>query len=158
MPKGQYDAQGPPNPAWGCPRPGASVGLGISLDEFQRMRTNSGLEWKQPHYPLIDLRLDRSQCMTLIAEAGLPVPPKSSCWFYPYHSTRNWQELRTRRPDLFEKAVQLETLINERRAALGKDRVWLSNKLKPLTRVTTDYVQLSLLEHEEMCESGYCFV
>jgi hypothetical protein len=158
VPKDHYDEHGTPDPVWSFPRPLAVVGLGISLDEFQRMRTNSGLEWKQLDYPLIDLRLDRSQCMNMIAGAGLPVPPKSSCWFCPYHSTRAWQDLRTRRPDLFEKAVELETLINERRALLGKDRVWLSSKLKPLMRVTTDHVQLSLLEHEEMCESGYCFV
>jgi hypothetical protein len=158
VPKDQCDEHGTPNPVWGFPRPLAVVGLGISLDELQRVRNASGIEWKQLDYPLIDLRLDRSQCMKLIAEAGLPVPPKSSCWFCPYHSTRNWQDLRTRRPDLFEKAVQLETLMNERRALLGKDRVWLSSKLKPLMRVTTDHVQLSLLEHEDMCESGYCFV
>ena len=41
---------------------------------------------------------------------------------------------------------------------LGKDRVWLSSKVKPLTQITTDLTQLSLPAHEEMCESGYCFV
>lgn len=140
------------------PRPLAMVGLGISLDEFHRMRTDSGLEWKHLDYPLIDLRLDRAQCMALIERAGLPVPPKSSCWFCPYHSTRAWQALRTHHPDLFAKAVALQTLINERRAMLGKDEVWLSSKLKPLERVTTDYVQADLFEDEAPCESGYCFV
>ncbi len=137
---------------------GATVGLGISLDEWSRMRNDSGVAWKKLDYPLIDLRLTRVQCAKIIQQADLPVPPKSSCWFCPYHSTRAWQDLRNTHPHLFEKAVQLETLMNERRAKLGKDRVWLSSKLKPLTQVTTDLIQLSLPEYEEMCESGYCFV
>ncbi len=144
--------------------PLAIVGLGISLDEIQRVKPNmdvNTMAWKVNAHPLIfdvPRPLTRHDCLSIIADAGLPVPPKSSCWFCPYHSTRAWQDLRLTRPDLFEKAVQLETLINERRAMLGKDRVWLSSKLKPLSRVTTDLVQLSLPEQEEMCESGYCFV
>lgn len=140
------------------PRPLAMVGLGISLDEFGRMRNDSGIEWKQLDYPLIDLRLDRADCIHLIEQAGLPVPPKSSCWFCPYHSTRTWQALRQQHPVLFWRAVDLQRLLNERRAVLGKDQVWLSSKLKPLERVTTDHVQASLFEEEAPCESGYCFV
>lgn len=140
---------------------GAVVGLGISLDEFTRMRANTDpktMSWKTLDYPLIDLRLDRMACLTLIQAAGLPVPPKSSCWFCPYHSGRAWQDLRETRVPLFERAVALETLINERRAVLGKDQVYLSRKCKPLPMATSEYVQSSLLEDDQICESGYCFV
>jgi hypothetical protein len=34
-------------------------------------------------YPLIDWGWDRARCMEEIARAGLPVPPKSSCFFCP---------------------------------------------------------------------------
>lgn len=34
-------------------------------------------------YPLQVWGLDRADCMTLIASVGLPVPPKSSCFFCP---------------------------------------------------------------------------
>lgn len=141
---------------------GTRVGLGISLDEFTRMRTNSDPEtmaWKTLDYPLIDLRLDRMACLNLIQSAGLPVPPKSSCWFCPYHSQRAWQELREKRPTLFARAVALETLINERRASLGKDAVYLSGKCKPLPQATSEHRQGALFEEDEqVCESGYCFV
>jgi len=144
--------------------PIATGGLGISLDEMQRVKPNMSpdtIYWKVNAHPLIfdvSRPLTRQDCIKIIADAGLPVPPKSSCWFCPYHSTRAWQDLRTNKPVLFDKAVNLEDTINERRAMLGKDRVYLSSKLKPLTRVTTDHIQLSLLEHDDMCESGYCFV
>lgn len=140
---------------------GAVVGLGISLDEFTRMRSNTDpdtIAWKTLDYPLIDLRFDRAACVNLIQAAGLPVPPKSSCWFCPYHSRRAWQDLREKQPVLFERAVALETLINERRAGLGKDQVYLSRACKPLPMATTQYVQSSLLDDDQVCESGYCFV
>jgi len=137
---------------------GAIVGLGISLDEWHRMRNESGKAWKQLAYPLIDLRLDRAACIALIQDAGLPIPPKSSCWFCPYHSLRVWQAMRQDQPVLFQKAVELERLINERRAMLGKDQVWFHGKLQPLDKITSSYDQLSLFEEESPCESGYCFV
>lgn len=140
------------------PRPLARVGLGISLDEFQRMRNDSGVEWKKLEYPLIDLRIDRNQCKEIIRRADLPVPPKSSCWFCPYHSLSVWQEMRLHQPDLFQKAVALEHLINERRLTLGRDEVWFHGKLKPLDKITTDYEQPLLFDDEPPCESGYCFV
>jgi len=136
----------------------ATVGLGISLDEWQRMRSDSGKAYERLAYPLIDLRLDRAACLEIIRHAGLPVPPKSSCWFCPYHSARAWQEMRQEQPALFERAVALERLVNERRAALGRDAVWFSARLKSLDKATTDHVQGSLFEEESPCESGYCSV
>jgi len=138
----------------------AVVGLGISLDEFQRMRSESGIPHERLAYPLIDLRLDRASCIEIIQRAGLPVPPKSSCWFCHFHSLRTWQTMRHQQPDLFAKAVQLEHLINDKRTQQGRDHVWLTNKLKPLQHVTTDLVQADLFprEYEETCESGYCMV
>lgn len=146
---------------WQAHRSGVFVGLGISLDEFTRMRTNTDPDttvWKTLDYPLIDLRLDRLACLDIIRQAELPVPPKSSCWFCPYHSQRNWQALRETQPALFARAVALERLINERRAVIGKDQVYLSRKCKPLPMATTEYVQSSFLETDDVCESCYCFV
>ncbi len=145
----------------GAKAQGATIGLGISLDEWHRMRTGSDPEkpWKHLDYPLIDMRLDRAQCMNIIIDADLPVPPKSSCYFCPFHTRRVWQEMRHKRPDLFQKACDLETLINERRHSLGRDSVWLTDKLKPLAQVTTEYQQTDMFDDEQtVCESGYCMV
>lgn len=142
----------------GAVKTGARVGLGISLDEWQRMRNDSGAEWKQLAYPLIDLRLDRASCLNIIRQAGLPIPPKSSCWFCPYHSPQVWQQMRQHEPALFQRAVDLEQLINERRRMLGKDRVWFHRMLQPLEKATSTLMQASLFDDEQPCESGYCFV
>jgi hypothetical protein len=145
----------------GAKKAGAIVGLGISLDERLRVRyplTDPETPWKERAYPLVDMRIDRVQCMTIIKSAGLPVPPKSSCYFCPFHRVAVWQEMRQSQPELFQKACDLEEYINKKRAQIGKDQVWLSRGLKPLMQVTTELHQASLFgEDDEMCESGYCF-
>lgn len=142
----------------GAKEEGAEVAIGISLDEFQRMKPNmdKSTPWKENRFPLIDLRMSRQDCMSVIVKAGLSVPPKSSCWYCPFHSISKWQEMRTNEPDLFQRSVDLEKIINERRAILGKDNVWLSSKLKPLDKATTELEQQSLFE-DEGCDSGYCW-
>lgn len=134
----------------------AITGLGISVDEWHRARTDSGIAHQCLEYPLIDLRLTRQDCMNIIRDAGLPVPPKSSCYFCPFHSRANWQELKREQPELFQKSVDLELLLNERRAELGKDEIYLHNSCRPLDQAVGDQIPLfdSL---DDNCESGYCF-
>lgn len=132
--------------------------LGISLDEWQRMRTDSGISYTRLAYPLIDRRLYRQDCRNLIAGAGLPIPPKSSCWFCPYHRLTTWRDMRDHEPDLFAKAVDLEAMLMARLRAISKrpnDACYLTDKLKPLAKAIGDGVQPSLFE-DDSCESGYC--
>lgn len=133
----------------------ARVAMGISIDEYQRMRNASGIPWESLTYPLIDLRLDRAACVGIIERAGIPVPPKSSCWFCPFHSLTYWQRQRRDEPDLFAKSVALEALLNDRRTALGKDPVWLTRKLIPLDQAIGDDEQLDMFGGT--CDiGGYC--
>ena len=133
----------------------ALVGLGISMDEWERMRTDSGEALQRLDYPLIDLRMTRDACAALIAREGLPVPPKSSCWFCPFHRPSVWMRMRHEEPELFERAAQLEDLLNERRATLGKDPVWLTRFARPLRDAIGDQGMLDM-EIEGACEAGYC--
>lgn len=140
------------------PEAPAVSALGISLDEFRRARTDSGVPYQRLDYPLLTLRLDREACRRLILAAGLPVPPKSACWFCPYHALARWQRMREDEPDLFDRAVALERLLNERAGECGKGPVWLTAKLVPLDRATSPHRQLPLAfdEPEDSCESGFC--
>lgn len=145
----------------GAKKQGAIVGIGFSLDEVLRMKPNTDKEtmaWKENAFPLVDLRLDRAACTAIIAGAGLPIPPKSSCYFCPFHSPRKWQEMREDEPVLFAKSVALEQFINERRERLGKDHVWLTRFNKPLDKVTTDEATQAYLWEDQQCDSGYCFL
>lgn len=66
-------------------------------------------------YPLQDWNVDRAGCIALIESAGLPVPPKSACFFCPASTKREIVELRDSHPDLYWRAVSME-----RRARDGK--------------------------------------
>ncbi len=146
----------------------AVVGLGISLDEFSRMRDTNWHEReglsekgrklgfkKKREYPLIDLRLSRQDCLNVVWEVGLPPPPKSSCFFCPFHSPNTWIEMKRKRPDLFEKSCQIEEQINKKRGTTGRDSVYLHKSLVPLRQAVGD--QMSMFSDEsDSCESGYC--
>jgi hypothetical protein len=131
-----------------------TVGLGISWDEIHRMR-DSGHKRFVNEYPLIDLRLKRVDCLKLIHEAGLPQPPKSSCWFCPFHNQAAWHDLRLKHPVLFEQASELEALLINKRHALGKDAVYLTPKGMPLKQAIGNQLAFDNLD---TCESGYCMV
>lgn len=81
--------------------------IAIAYDELERMR-DSDVEWIVNEYPLVDAKTTREGCVELIESAGLPVPPKSGCWFCPFNNLERWQWLRATHPELYEKAVALE--------------------------------------------------
>lgn len=64
--------------------------------------------------------------------------------------------MRREKPDLYEKSIDLERTINEKRKKLGKDEVFLSNFKVPLDQVDS-VPQMNLFE-DDACESGYCMV
>lgn len=136
----------------------ATVNIGISVDEIQRANTRRVEPHERIAYPLLDLGMRRTDCARLIQEAGLPVPPKSSCFFCPFHRPSVWQTMRAEEPELFERSAQLEDLLNERRTVLGKDPVYLTRFNKPLRHVVDEGIQLlPLVENgDEDCDSGWC--
>ena len=136
----------------------AVVAIGISMDEIQRMHNKSAIAWQTLEYPLIDLRLYRRDCMRIIADAGLPVPPKSSCWFCPFHRRDEWVTMKREQPELFGRAVELEQMLNARRATLGRDEIYLHASLQPLERAVGDQMAFDFSENDMPCDTGYCFI
>ena len=81
--------------------------LGISLDEWQRMH-RSHLSQYVAEYPLIDMRLTRKDCISLIKKSGYSLPPKSGCYFCPFQPLEQWKRLYSTEPQKFETAIRLE--------------------------------------------------
>ena len=59
-------------------------------------------------YPLMDWGIDRDAAKAIIANAGLPVPVKSSCTFCPAAKTWEIELLAREHPDLARRAVAME--------------------------------------------------
>jgi hypothetical protein len=140
------------------PKEPAVIGLGISIDEWQRMNSNSGVKWHRNEYPLIDMRLSRADCHRIIADAGLPSPGKSSCWFCPYKRRVDWQRMKNDNPSLFMNAVVLEQDILAKGRATGNDPHYLTRFGMPINDVIGDQSQINFDDEDDTCESGFCFV
>lgn len=145
-----------------CSTDPAKVGIGISVDEIERAGNGREEEYENRIYPLIDLGLRRADCYGIIESAGLPVPPKSSCFFCPFHRKQVWSELRRDRPDLFDKAAELETFLGDRQVAAGKTPVYLTRTGKTLPEavgVAQDTLPLFDSGFEsDGCDEGFCGV
>ncbi|HEU4540293.1 MAG TPA: hypothetical protein VFR23_04125 [Jiangellaceae bacterium] len=138
----------------------ATVGVGISLDEISRVNNRRSEPYERIVYPLLDQSpaLRRQDCEGVIRSAGLPVPPKSACWFCPFHRPETWAEMRRDRPELFQRSCDLEDLLNRRRDELGKDHVYLSRFGRPLAEaIPKAQDMLPLLDqHDTLCDNGWC--
>lgn len=138
----------------------ADVLIGISTDEFHRVGNKKVEPHERPGYPLIDLGLDRSACAQIIRDAGLPVPPKSACFFCPFHRPLTWAEMRRDEPDLFERSQHLEDTLNDRRSMLGRDPVYLTRFGRRLSDAVAE-AQPSLFADgifaDGSCDEGYCW-
>ena len=136
----------------------ATVALGISTDEIQRASGRGG-RYQRVVYPLLDLGLNRSECRNLIANAGLPVPPKSTCWFCPFHKVSSWAEIRRDQPERFARVVEMENHLIAQRRELGRAEVHLSRLGRPLETLAEAGPTLPGFEYEgsEGCDEGHCW-
>jgi hypothetical protein len=140
-----------------------ALGKGISTDEAQRAKKETGFAHYQAAYPLIDLGLTRMDCHRIIADAGLPPAPKSSCWFCPYKRKIAWQSLHDSDPEKFREAVVLEKLLHSRSVALGRGGCFFTStgttKSLFLDQVISPHYQHDLFNgfDDGECESGYCW-
>lgn len=74
-------------------------------------------------FPLVEWKWDHDECVAAIEGAGLPVPPKSACFFCPSSKRQEIVQLRRKHPDLYERAIAIEDRARPNlRSALGLGR------------------------------------
>jgi hypothetical protein len=145
---------------YGPDRP-VTTWIGISLDEVGRAKP-SELKWQELTWPLLDFGFRRHDCRRIVVDAGLPEPPRSSCWMCPYRRATQWRHLRDNYPADFAKAVALDATIREQDIANGNAGVYLHKSRVPLAeadlREKDEQVgQGSLFGEVEGCDSGMCW-
>lgn len=140
---------------YGPRRPVASL-IGISLDEFRRVKPGQG--WQHRAHPLVDARLTRHDLELYLERHGWGRVPKSACVGCPLHGDAAWRELKTTSPDEWAQAVEFDELIRDRLPGL-KGPAFLHRTLQPLADVDLrnleDLGQGSLFDNE--C-AGVCGV
>jgi hypothetical protein len=134
----------------------ATVAIGISTDEIERADAGPGPDPKDPTrirvYPLLDLGLSKQDCLKLVAEAGLPIPPKSACSFCPMHDRETWRRQRRADPERWALSVRVDGIVRERAARIGRGAMGLVSPTLPIAAAVDD--QQTLFGDD--CESGWC--
>lgn len=103
--------------------------MGISTDEKRRARKSS-TKYEELHYPLIDLGMNRQDCVNLIRSSGWPVPIRTSCIMCPQRTMFEWLRLHVECPEDFERACQIEEEMQK-----IDPNIWLTPKCKPLREI-----------------------
>lgn len=66
--------------------------IGISADEAHRAKP-SREPWIAKRFPLLELDMDRQDCLDWMKDHGFPQPPRSACTFCPFHDDNSWLAL-----------------------------------------------------------------
>jgi hypothetical protein len=94
----------------------------------------------QVEYPLRDWGMDREACIRLILDQGLPVPPKSACFFCPAAKPFEIAALKRDDPESYALAIEMERLYRDGHHFRG-DNVWT---VKAKHKVTGEKVELDV--------------
>lgn len=94
---------------------GFDMWLGISRDEYDRMKARGTGKW-QYYHPLIEdgRTLNRVECYSLVRSMGWPQPPKSRCWMCPNQTNHEWNDLEKNHPNDYAKAMDFQTEIQKK--------------------------------------------
>jgi len=131
--------------------------LGISYDELIRMK-DSHSPWIKHEFPLVDRRIRRQDCLDWMKARGYPEPGRSACTFCPYHSEKEWYDLKTNHPDDFAEAVEIDQMIRDGVRGTTQ-KLYLHRKLIPIKEVRFDTAEAVGQQDmfQEECE-GMCGV
>lgn len=121
--------------------------IGFSLDERRRVKGREG-----KRFPLIELNLTRVDCLTIIENAGLPIPPKSRCYMCPHQHNAEWREVKAI-PELWQSALDID---QEMRDADDRGDVYLHADRIPLEQANLDKEDRG--EPSMQCGMGLCYV
>tara|TARA_R110002012_G_scaffold315796_1_gene530102 strand:+ start:240 stop:1034 length:795 start_codon:yes stop_codon:yes gene_type:complete len=83
--------------------------IGITTDERSRSEHAADLKWATNRYPLLELDMNRQDCIDYIAKNHPTMKvSKSGCFMCPYQSPKSWAKLKRLYPEKFSFARDME--------------------------------------------------
>ena len=112
-------------------------------------------------YPLMEWGIDREDCEDIIRSEGLPVPPKSACFYCPSSTKEQVIQLSRKHPDLMARALKIErTALTGKHAPLktvkGLGRAWSWADLIAADEATRAKMREAPVESCMICDDGGC--
>lgn len=114
--------------------------IGISWDELQRAKPARD-KWTQHHFPLLERKMKRHDCMKWMSDNGYPEPPRSACVYCPFHSNNEWKRLRDDEPVEFQRAIKFDSDIRRQFKKVDKMmkmEIYIHSSCKPLAEIDFD--------------------
>ncbi len=137
----------------------SDVLVGISLDEAHRMKP-ARVQYIRNEYPLIDLRMTRTDCLHWLDAHGCPQPPKSSCIGCPFRDDRSWRAFKDADGPEWADAVDFDRQVRHAAQMKRPTEAFLHRSLVPLDMVDfrseQDRGQLEMFDAGE-CDGFSCF-
>lgn len=139
----------------GRPKGGASLWIGISIDEAARVKP-SRVQYISNRWPLIEKSMSRADCLGWMKRNGYREPPRSSCIGCPFHNDNEWRSVKADPTD-WASAVEVDKAIRHQPKFKGEQ--YAHRSCIPLDQVDfstdEDRGQLNMFNNE--CE-GMCGV
>lgn len=134
--------------------------IGISLDEFRRMR-RPDVRYLTNAYPLVERRMTRWDCLLWLDRHGFPRPPKSACLGCPFRGNADWAAVRAV-PQEWDNVTDFCAGLRDGRARMGSEgmqgHLYLHGSLRPLAEADLSTPQeRGQLDFLDEC-SGSCGV
>jgi hypothetical protein len=130
--------------------------IGISTDEIIRLK-RSHVAYIHNRHPLVEARMSRRDCLRWMEERQYPRPPKSACFFCPYHTNAMWRQMRDDDPTSWAEAVRLDHLLRAGRLRAWRGQAYLHRSGVPLDEADLAAPDLPLAGFLGECE-GMCGV
>ena len=125
--------------------------FGISRDEIYRVK-ESQHKYIKHIYPLIDKNMRRYDCINWLEKNNYKIPPRSACTFCPFHSDKEWIEIKKNQKE-WQEVVELDN--NIRKIPSLRDNAYLHRERIPIENVNFNKEDNQLDLFNEEC-SGFC--
>lgn len=138
----------------------AFLWIGISTDEIYRAKVHRNSPRIENRFPLFEHQFSRESCLKWMRLNGFPKPPRSACYFCPYHNDAEWIRMKNEEPEEFLRAIKFEKDFQVSVARTPMTGVpYLHKSMLPLSQVDfsteEERGQINLFNNE--CE-GMCGV
>lgn len=131
--------------------------IGYSLDELGRALKSQSSKKNQGkwlvRFPLIELGMNRGDCVVLLKRMGWRPAPRSSCWMCSNMNMEEWRQVKDDPRD-WPKVIHFDRQIRER-----DPHVWLTDQALPIELTDFDDANEVMFGRDRgACHSGLCFV
>lgn len=113
--------------------------IGISTDEFHRAK-DSDVKYVKHRFPLLDVGWSRQTCINYLEARGWGETPKSACLYCPFHSNKEWRNIRDNYPEEWEWLLKFDDDMRERPFPALTHTPYLHSSLLPLREAPIDRV------------------